>query len=705
MFHSGYINRPTGGAGRFGVQHLASPSSQQQDHSASQTNHLQPNVMTQSINMTDSSYMSTSMYMGNIVTNRFANAGNAPTISKERGGNVMYRSQALGNGATNKIAAQAFKQDMKLFTIPPKVQQYIDNSTNEFKYLEKDVISERVKMNAELDSIQQTILMMIQEKRTELNNVYDDYLRSFQTNIDISKQRIASFKDTTDWVKMQNSENGDRLVRLTDIAYFTKDPASGVYREFRKEPHKNICELRNLKQEVLKHNLEFYIAELERMGIHYPTFANTASSGEYLGEVKERLLSGVKVGMEDFGKLAYSAPFVRFNELLSEPHIFTSLGETRLNCLTNMRDLSNNSFITCKAASLSHEQEITTILNIDDESFATGDKAGCIHVFNHEQAKETHKFKMKGITQITSLGRIRTTYDLVSGGEEMLASQVIGEGEKHDRNIFLISGHAKPDCVISIWDLKKQVFVKQLKGHSDDITAISSLQDGHTLLTGSKSGTTMIFNITKKKPVKTFQNLVNSPVNAIYTFNDLSRFAIGYNNGEVTVCSIQYEVGIHNKMAVCVTADLVTTLKSKSPVLCLNESHTNPNTLITGHEDCLVRIWDIASGKVLKEIKDHKTPVMGIMVIENPFSINLEENYHILSCGENQDDVYFYQPKQNKQFQMKIPTKLDWKGSKGRNPKLQMYRESKEASEQGIHVASFSNTDDGKKQIVFISIK
>jgi WD40 repeat protein len=695
MFHSGYVNRPAGGAGRFGQ---AGANSKPQEVAAVQRQSLTAPGTT----MTDSTYMSTSMYMGNIVTNRFANAGNAPIIKNDRGSNIMYHSQTVnvGNQATPSFGKN-LKQDMKNFTIPAKVQQYLDNGINEFKYLEKDVNGERQKMNAELDSIQQTILEIIQLKRSELNGVFDSYMNSFKTNLEITRQKAAAYKDPADWAKLQASENGDRPVRLTAMAYYAKDPSSSVYKLWRTEPHKSICELRNLNQEVRKHNLEFSVAELERMGIHYPAFANTASSAEYLGEVRERLISSVRTGMTDFGQLTFAAPVTKLDEILSEPRIFPSLGEIRLNCLSNIRELSSPS-CSCKTGLLSHESPITTILNLDDDSFATGDQNGSVHVYHVGQDKETHKFRMKGITQVTCLGRIRTTLELV-GEEEMRASQAAGE--VHDRNIFLVSGHAKPDCVVSIWDLKRQAFVKQLRGHTDDVTAISSLQDGHTLLTGSKSGATIIFGLAKKKPIKSFQSLTNSPVNCLYTFNDLSKFAVGHDNGEIVLYKVVYDIDMQTKLAVCSTADSITSLKAKSPALCLNESHTRPDILISGHADGLVRVWDLMKATVLKEIGGHTGPVVGLLVIENPFGVNLEENYHLLSFGENQDDIYFYQPKQNKQFQLKFPLKLDYKGLKGRNPKIQMYREGKDSSDNGINFATFANNEDGKKQIIFASIK
>lgn len=705
MFLSGYTGAPSSGLGRFG-------NNAHGEEGRLEESTVIRNETYSTVPLADSRYipsdghgMSTSVYMGNVVTNRLLSNGGTAASSKTVGrkANGMYHSQALGGGGTQRQASTRLKLDSHLLVVPPKVQQFLDNSHNEVKYLQKDVVEEKLKMNSELDAIQQTIMGIIDSKRRELNGMYDEYLEVYKANIESLKASAARYKDPTEASRVETSENGDRLVRLTDIVYYTKKDKDGVYREYKTESHKNICELRDLNQEVRKHNLEFYLAELERMSTHSPTFANTSSSAEYLNDLKVRLFKEVETGVDDFGKLVFLAKYVNFKELLSEPHIFTSLGETRVNCLTNMRDLSNQSVISSRLFPTSHEYPITSILNIDDESFASGDEGGVLNVFNHQLAKETHKFKLNGVSAVTSLGRIRTTHDLVGAGDQMRASQSQFR-EKHDKNIFLLSGHAKPDCIVAIWDMKKQAFVKQLKGHTDDVTAISSLQDGHTLFTGSKSGDVIVFNITKKEPVKKFSSLARTAINCLYTFNDLSRIAVGYANGEITILSIQYEIDPVEKLAVCSSCVLAQTLKDKSSVNTINESHIEAGKIITGHEDHSVKIWDLKAESVLKQIQANATPVIGLLVIENPFAIHLEENYHIISCGQHQDDIYFNLPKQNKHFQLKFQVAFDLKQTQGRNPKLQLYRGNGEKSEQGINFVTFVNSSE-VPQLLLISIK
>lgn len=82
-------------------------------------------------------------------------------------------------------------------------------------------------------------------------------------------------------------------------------------------------------------------------------------------------------------------------------------------------------------------------------------------------------------------------------------------------------------------------------------------------------------------------------------------------------------------------------MKAGSATLCLNESHINPNTLISGHEDRKIRIWDVEKSEIKKELQTNKDPVRSLVVLENPFSFDSGDNFHLMSFGNSKDDVFF----------------------------------------------------------------
>lgn len=143
---------------------------------------------------------------------------------------------------------------------------------------------------------------------------------------------------------------------------------------------------------------------------------------------------------------------------MSEPQIFTALGESRTNCLTNLKSLNSSSQMSSIAYKTTHSSRITCILNIDDINLASGGEDGEIHIVNLKTEKETHKFVMKDVSAVTCLGRIRASRNDINSRSLIERDEDLDAEEKHD--IFILSGHAKPDCFLALWDLKEHKFVK-----------------------------------------------------------------------------------------------------------------------------------------------------------------------------------------------------------------------------------------------------
>ena len=194
-------------------------------------------------------------------------------------------------------------------------------------------------------------------------------------------------------------------------------------------------------------------------------------------------------------------------------------------------------------------------------------------------------------------------------------------------------------------------------------------------------------------------------MNVVYTFNDLSRFAVGYDNGETQVVDIRYEAAVSEKNAICSGCEVRSVFRCKSGVTAVNESHINANTMVTGHRDCVVRIWSMADQQLLKSISANKSPIVQTIVIENPFASNLDENYHVISFGETDADVYFNQPKLNRTYQLNNPISISFKDSVHRNPKIQLYKLKTDDYSDTVRIVTFKNVAGMPSQLVFLDIK
>ena len=68
----------------------------------------------------------------------------------------------------------------------------------------------------------------------------------------------------------------------------------------------------------------------------------------------------------------------------------------------------------------------------------------------------------------------------------------------------------------------------------------------------------------------------------------------------------------------------------------------DPNIIFTGGSDSKIKIWNISSGLVEREIVGHQTIVSELLLFENPF--DKKNNYMILSCGSSDEMMRLSNP-------------------------------------------------------------
>lgn len=674
MFLSGQINRP-----QFSQQNLAIPSQLGTD-------------TTRNSMVGD---MGTSRYIP-YVLNAKVSGGDSET----RQMSSMYHSQSIQSLSTNNKIGGDFKRDLKLFQVPPKVKRCLDGKTKEVSYLQESIDKEKQKLEGEIEDLISQFTKKLRNKKDQLFRVMDGYVESYSENYNELERRTEHFKDTTDYIKMQNSKNGDRLARLTSIVYYHQNTETNSTDVYKKEEHKTVCELRNLKKEMSKHSLEFYCKEIDKMAIHYPMFANTSSSSDYLTEMRDKLFSQVDETVNEFDRLLFAPPHIRIADITAEAQIFTSIGESKVNCLTNLKALTKDSDLSSSIYPTSHTGNITCVLNIDDVLVASGCEAGEIYISEHLVGKEKAQFKLKGSSKITSLAKIRALpTDLI----EVTLRTPENQTPSAEQN-YLISGHGAPDNLMAVWDIKGNRFVKDLRGHTEQITTIVALHDGHSIISGSEKGAIILHDISSRHPVKRFESLIRSSVNCIYLMNNLTQIAVGHQTGEINIYNLEYQNHPTHKRAVCSNLKLARNFKAKSAVLCINESHIDPDILHSGHEDNRIRIWNVSTAKVQKEITTNSTPVRVMLTIENPFSSESSSNYHLISFGDNKDDIIFNQPLQKQAFKLRFQSMVDLHQNPHCNPKIQLIRKTRKDAELGINFLTFVNDPASKPSILIISI-
>ncbi len=73
------------------------------------------------------------------------------------------------------------------------------------------------------------------------------------------------------------------------------------------------------------------------------------------------------------------------------------------------------------------------------------------------------------------------------------------------------------------------------------------------------------------------------------------------------------------------------------------------NLIFAGCSDSKIKLYNVQSGQIDKEIVGHKTPISELVVFENPFDIdnsNIKnrKNFMILSCGTGEEILRLSNP-------------------------------------------------------------
>jgi WD40 repeat protein len=208
-------------------------------------------------------------------------------------------------------------------------------------------------------------------------------------------------------------------------------------------------------------------------------------------------------------------PQVDFGSVESEPKIFTNLGESRLNCLSNLKGFTPTTKIESSIVETTHKSDIVAVLNLDNERFATGDFGGKVHIYDSKTKKDLAILAMNDATPITAMARIRClgsdicTMTNVTGALTTLSKISPEDSQKKDQSeaskIWLLCAHAVPDNCIFMWDLTGGYSIKmRYDGHAQEISALLTLQDGHTFMSASQDGSVIAYDISYKNYVKKF---------------------------------------------------------------------------------------------------------------------------------------------------------------------------------------------------------
>ena len=155
------------------------------------------------------------------------------------------------------------------------------------------------------------------------------------------------------------------------------------------------------------------------------------------------------------------------------------------------------------------------------------------------------------------------------------------------------------DRTVKLWDMEATWELPVMYPHESSILTISFSSDGRTVATGSEDKTVILTDVVKGEKLWKSENL-GANVNSVAFSADGRMLAVGTNDGRIRLLDAVSHKELWRKPAI----------HGES----VNSVAFSPDgkSLASGSIDEIVKLWDVSSGEVKRELKGHKGPVNSV---------------------------------------------------------------------------------------------
>lgn len=152
------------------------------------------------------------------------------------------------------------------------------------------------------------------------------------------------------------------------------------------------------------------------------------------------------------------------------------------------------------------------------------------------------------------------------------------------------------DLSVRFWDTATGQQLLKLDGHTSLVTCVAFVPESKKAISGSLDGTVIVWDLATGKEIQQFE-FKKAYVNALSVSAD-GKFALVGANGEIH--SVNLDTGkevLLGSHAAAVTS------------VAFSKDGTQA---LSGSDDRTVRLWDLAAGRMLREMKGHEAPVRAV---------------------------------------------------------------------------------------------
>lgn len=516
-----------------------------------------------------------------------------PVWEDNSGNKKMFRSQSQRSARSN-VSAEEMK-DMMLPKDVIKINE--EKKINLEKYIHH-INSQKIMINNEIDEVIHEITEIIEKKRKEYLDFFDNYLHLFKENYDHFQQKIKVYKENSFQILNNSSKPRDPFVYVHDLHYYLE----GQKIKTETCPANFCLQAKKIRQDVRKKEIFFLSNEINKQLKHMPEFSCSETASWILKDSKQNIMNEIENFFENFQKLIYEKnPMPQFKTLSVIPKFSSIVLDDHLTILTNFNSTKNLSLEKIEGTMVDKSSEVNSFIILDSETVITGDKKG--EVKQWVLQKDRLHFKetlFKNDLEITFLVKFEGNEDEIMGKSNFFKDFLTKNLNKIIKKTFILVFDREKAIVYDPF-CRKHHTTKISTSLIQEISSIIPLHDNYSLIFGTKTGNISLWGIEDEKSIYNLKEH-SGKVNCLLAMRDDEKFvSAGENDQNIIIWRVYYEFSLRQQRKIAKKFEKVAILINNSSILRLKQCFLDENILVSEDKNHVFKFWDVKRKKCREE--------------------------------------------------------------------------------------------------------
>ncbi|KRX10632.1 WD40-repeat-containing domain [Pseudocohnilembus persalinus] len=572
---------------------------------------------------------------------------------REKSKNPMFMSQEVSIIDKQTKKKSSIPADFHHLTLPSSVNKLLKEEEKNIAQIIQHLQKQKKKVDQEIDQHIREVLEFFNQARKQMHAEIDCYLIKYGENYEFLKDQVKIFKEKS---KDLPTLSGQTLTDLQSISIFKKNNKNLNLNLDNNSSHKNetqynssqknqakqnqnqnqsydfqesqlnqnfqkikeeICHQKtsvdNIQREVHKKLMSFIADSISKSTYNLPLYNNTSVTQSLATEIKVNINKHLQSQLSNYKNLINSPVQENFEDFFAEPKISKVLSQDRYSVIGDFSEKSLN-FQIEKAFQTTHTDTIMCIQAISNNLVATAGNDGIVEILDVEGEK--------------IISTINLNYPVFSLG--LLNSEKLNFDSRKNED-YLVAGGNQVNLFKNQHDfqhLKTLTIQNQQK-----IICMQEIKDSEHLALGGNEGKIYIHNVLTNK-TSAILNDNEQSINSLVLTGDGMHLISGASDRKINIYKLVFDKQIFS------SCHLTKTIIDKSQIFTLNASLFKSNMVFSAGSDCKIKLWNIQSGQLEREIVGHSSPISQMLLFENPFlKMQNGNNYQLITSGTSEEPL------------------------------------------------------------------